>query len=47
VLAGGGSLHRSRAVRNFIAHDYAGTDQEILWAAMAVEFPRIAEALAK
>ncbi len=33
------------AVRNFIAHDYAGTDQEILWEAMAVEFPRVARAL--
>ena len=34
-----------RAVRDFIAHDYAGTDQEILWEAVAVEFPRIARAL--
>ncbi|KDP92244.1 MULTISPECIES: DUF86 domain-containing protein [Clavibacter] len=34
-----------RAVRNFIAHDYAGTDQEILWEAVAVEFPRVARAL--
>ncbi|MBB6392700.1 DUF86 domain-containing protein [Microbacterium thalassium] len=30
-----------RAVRNFIAHDYAGTDIQILWRAIAVEFPRI------
>ena len=34
-----------RAVRNFIAHDYDGTDEEILWRAIAVEFPRIIEAL--
>jgi uncharacterized protein with HEPN domain len=34
-----------RAVRNFVAHDYAGTDEEILWEAVAVEFPRIAQAL--
>jgi len=34
-----------RAVRNFIAHDYTGTDNEVLWQAVAVEFPRIVEAL--
>ncbi|MDR0592614.1 MAG: DUF86 domain-containing protein [Bifidobacteriaceae bacterium] len=34
-----------RAVRSFIAHDYDGTDVEILWRAVAVEFPRIAAAL--
>jgi uncharacterized protein with HEPN domain len=34
-----------RAVRNFIAHDYDGTDEEILWQAVAVQFPAIAEAL--
>jgi len=31
-----------RAVRNFIAHDYDGTDEEILWQAVAVRFPQIA-----
>ncbi len=30
-----------RAVRNFVAHDYDGTDVEILWQAIAVEFPWI------
>lgn len=30
-----------RAVRNFVAHDYDGTDVELLWQAIAVEFPRI------
>jgi uncharacterized protein with HEPN domain len=30
-----------RAVRNFIAHDYDGTDEEILWQAVAVQFPAI------
>jgi uncharacterized protein with HEPN domain len=34
-----------RAVRNFIAHDYDGTDEEILWQAVAVRFPQIAAAL--
>lgn len=34
-----------RAARNFIAHDYDGTDEEILWRAIAVEFPAIASAL--
>ncbi|WP_440708112.1 HepT-like ribonuclease domain-containing protein [Herbiconiux sp. YIM B11900] len=34
-----------RAVRNFIAHDYDGTDEEILWQAIAVQFPRIASSL--
>ena len=34
-----------RAVRNFIAHDYDGTDEEILWRAIAVRFPEIATAL--
>ncbi|MEP6482796.1 MAG: HepT-like ribonuclease domain-containing protein [Rhodoglobus sp.] len=34
-----------RAVRNFIAHDYDGTDEEILWQAIAVQFPSIASAL--
>ncbi len=34
-----------RAVRNFIAHDYAGTDVEILWRAIAAEFPDICERL--
>lgn len=30
-----------RSVRNFVAHDYDGTDDEILWQAIAVDFPRI------
>ena len=34
-----------RAVRNFIAHDYDGTDPHILWQAVATEFPRILDAL--
>ncbi|MHA7985073.1 HepT-like ribonuclease domain-containing protein [Rathayibacter sp. CAU 1779] len=34
-----------RAVRNFIAHDYDGTDEEILWQAIAVQMPAIAEEL--
>lgn len=34
-----------RAVRNFIAHDYDGTDEEILWQAIAVQFPEILAAL--
>ena len=34
-----------RAVRNFIAHDYDGTDEEILWQAIAVQFPAIVAAL--
>lgn len=34
-----------RAVRNFIAHDYGGTDDEVLWQAIAVQFPQIVDAL--
>lgn len=34
-----------RAARNFVAHDYTGVDDEILWRAVAVQFPRIAQAL--
>jgi uncharacterized protein with HEPN domain len=34
-----------RSVRSFLAHDYDGTDEEILWQAIAVEFPRIMAAL--
>lgn len=34
-----------RAVRNFIAHDYDGTDEEILWQAIAIQFPAIVAAL--
>lgn len=34
-----------RAVRNFIAHDYDGTDDEILWQAIAVQFPAIVASL--
>ena len=33
------------AVRNFIAHDYDGTDVEILWQAIAVQFPIIVSLL--
>lgn len=36
-----------RAVRNFVAHDYDGTDDEILWQALAVQFPLIVAALLK
>lgn len=35
-----------RAVRNFVAHDHDGTDDEILWQAISVQFPLIAAALA-
>lgn len=28
-----------RAARNFIAHDHDGPDEEILWQAIAVQFP--------
>jgi uncharacterized protein with HEPN domain len=34
-----------RAVRNFIAHDYDGTDEEALWQAIAVQLPTIIAAL--
>jgi uncharacterized protein with HEPN domain len=34
-----------RAVRNFIAHDYDGTDEEILWQAIAVRMPEIVKEL--
>lgn len=34
-----------RAVRNFIAHDYDGTDVEILWQAIAVQYPAIVSTL--
>jgi uncharacterized protein with HEPN domain len=34
-----------RAVRDFVAHDFDGTDMEVLWRVVAVEFPRIAQAL--
>lgn len=34
-----------RAGRNFIAHDYDGTDVEILWQAIAVQFPIIVSVL--
>lgn len=34
-----------RAVRNFVAHDYSGTDENVLWQVVAVEFPRILGAL--
>lgn len=34
-----------RAVRNYIAHDYDGTDEEISWQAIAVQFPEIARML--
>ncbi len=34
-----------RAVRNFIAHDYDGTDVEIFWQAIAVQYPAIVGSL--
>lgn len=34
-----------RAARNFIAHDYDGTDDEVLWQAISVQFPAIVSAL--
>lgn len=34
-----------RATRSFIAHDYDGTDEELLWQAVAVQFPAIVTAL--
>ena len=34
-----------RATRNFIAHDYDGTDEEVLWQAIAVQLPSIAARL--
>lgn len=34
-----------RAVRNFIAHDYDGTDDDVLWQALVTQFPAIVEAL--
>lgn len=34
-----------RATRNFVAHDYDGTDDELLWQVIAVQFPRIAAEL--
>ncbi len=30
-----------RATRNFIAHDYDGTDEEALWQAVAVQMPAV------
>ena len=33
------------AYRTFIAHDYAGTDEEIRWQAIDVQFPSIVLAL--
>lgn len=34
-----------RALRNFLAHDYDGTDYRIVWVAIADDLPRIAAAL--
>lgn len=34
-----------RAVRNFIAHDYDGTDADVLWQAVKVRFPQIVATL--
>ena len=34
-----------RATRNFIARDYDGTDDEVLWQAIAVQLPVIAARL--
>ncbi|MFD4421382.1 hypothetical protein ACFWN7_07745 [Agromyces sp. NPDC058484] len=31
----------TRATRNFVAHDCTGTDDDVLWRAIEVEFPRI------
>jgi len=36
-----------RAVRKLIAHDCDGTDEEILWQAIAVQFPVIVAALSE
>lgn len=36
-----------RAARNFIAHDYDGTDEELLWQAVSVQFPRILAELSR
>lgn len=33
------------AVRNFLAHDYDGSDEKVLWQAIVVEVPRILRAL--
>jgi uncharacterized protein with HEPN domain len=30
-----------RAVRNFVAHDYDGTDDEVLWTALTVRLPEL------
>jgi uncharacterized protein with HEPN domain len=35
-----------RALRNFIAHDYEGTDNEVLWSALTTSFAEVAAALA-
>ena len=35
-----------RATRNFIAHDYDGTDDELLWQATSVQVPKVADRLA-
>lgn len=34
-----------RAVRNFVAHDYDGTDEEVLWQALAVRMPELVDEL--
>ena len=34
-----------RAVRTFIAHDYDGTDENVLWQVVAVEIPKVLAAL--
>ncbi|MCU1445277.1 HepT-like ribonuclease domain-containing protein [Cryobacterium sp.] len=30
-----------RAMRNYLAHDYANTDYQIVWNALVVDFPRL------
>ncbi|MFZ2964987.1 MAG: HepT-like ribonuclease domain-containing protein [Rhodoglobus sp.] len=32
-------------MRNFLAHDYDGSDEKVLWQAIVVEVPRILRAL--
>lgn len=34
-----------RGVRNFIAHDYDGTDADVIWRAIAVDLPHVLDAL--
>ncbi len=34
-----------RAMRNYLAHDYANTDYQIVWNALVTDFPRLLEQL--